>query len=647
MLQNIREHTSGWVAKIILGLIIFTMAFFGLEAYLTPTIENHVAKIEGPAKFWIFGEKTREISGEEFSRRFDLERQSRRAQEADAFDAAAFETVDNKRRVLDQLVDDALVELAAEQAGLAVSPSMMRKAILAVDAFQVDGKFDQNTYLLALQGQGYTTATFEQNVRSDLLKRMLSSEIAGSGLASDSELTAYLKLSQQQRDLRYLEIPVPPMPALPTDAEIKAWYLSHAGKYRSEERVAVEYVELVGAAPDASVTVDEAALRQRYEERLANFGTPEQRKLAHILVAIPEKAGADVIETARKKALGLSALARQPGADFAALARSNSEDLGSRDAGGDLGVMEAGVYGADFEKAFNALKPGQVSNPVRLPDGWHVIRFTELVPGSVKPFEEVRAEIESTYLESETERAFNTSASKLVDAISENPASLEPAAKALKLALNRTGLFSRGGGEGFSALPMVRKAAFSEAQLADREISDLVEIEPNHVAVLRVIEHKPAAPIPLVQIRDRVMVDLQADRVAKATKAQAETLLARAGKGETLDQLATSLSLSVAVMPGLTRSVPNPPLQALASEAFRLSPPDKGKTEIGLARMGPGRYVLVEVTAVREGDLSSLDAATRDSLRESLAMMRGDQAAREYIKSLRKVFKVTVVEDRL
>jgi len=648
MLQNIREKTSGWIASILLGGIIIVFGIgFGLQDSLTPSIDTFVAKVEGPAKFWVFGKKSREVSTDEFRRRFDIERQSRRQQQGDAFDAAAFETVDNKRRVLDQLVDDALVELAADQSGLAVSDSMMRKAILEVDAFKLDGKFDQNTYLLALQGQGYTMQSFEQSVRSDLLKRILSAEIASAGLASDAELTAYIKLSQQQRDIRYVEIPLPSLPTVPTEAEIKQWYDSHAGMYRSEEQVAVEYVELVGAATAPALAVDESALRQRYQEQKARYSTPEQRKVAHILVSVPEKASADAVDAARRKALGYAVQARQPGADFATLAKAHSDDLGSRDAGGDLGGMEEGVYGDAFDKAFKALKPGQVSDPVRLPDGWHVIRFSELVPGSERPFEEVRAEIESGYLESETERTFNTAAGKLVDAVSANPATLEPAAKTLSIALNRTSLFTRNSGGGFAALPAVRKAAFSEAQLVDREISDLIEVEPKHVAVLRVIEHKPAARIPLAQVYDRALADFQTDRLAKASSAQADALLAKATKGASLEQLAAELTRPIMPMNGITRNAPRPELRELSTEAFRLPAPVPGKVRLSVADMGFGRHVLFDVVAIHDGDLAGIDAATRDSLRQSLAQMRGDQASREFIQSLRKTFKVTVAEDRL
>ena len=79
MLQRIRDKSSGWIAYLILGAVIITMAFFGLEAYFSPKIETYAAKVEGPATFWIFGKQEREISQDEFRRRYRSLPRSRQA----------------------------------------------------------------------------------------------------------------------------------------------------------------------------------------------------------------------------------------------------------------------------------------------------------------------------------------------------------------------------------------------------------------------------------------------------------------------------------------------------------------------------------------------------------------------------------------
>ncbi len=258
-----------------------------------------------------------------------------------------------------------------------------------------------------------------------------------------------------------------------------------------------------------------------------------------------------------------------------------------------------------------------------------------------------RPELEAEYLASERERVFNDISGRLVDKIYADPGELAPAATALNLPLNRTGLFSRNAGEGIAALEPVRKAAFEDGQKIDRQVSDPVEIGSNHVVVLHVIDVQPAATLPLAGIRDRVMADLMADRLAKASKARAEALLARALKGETLDALAFEVGRPVSDVPGVTRQAPNPQLAPLIDEAFRLPRPVAGKNDVGLARLTPDRHALITVSKVTDGDLSTLDATTRASLKEQLAKARGAVDARSYVEALRKQYTIKIAEDRL
>lgn len=647
MLQKIRDKSSGWIAKLVLFLVILVMALFGLEQYLAPKVESYAAKVVSPGKFLGFGEKSVEVSVDEFRRRFDQVRQQERARQGEAFDAAAFESAENKRRILDQLVDEAVMQLGAERAGVRVSDAMVREAILSIDAFKVEGKFDAARYQLALQQQGYTTAGFEALVRRDLLTRFVASEYIAGGLAGESEAAALIALQEEKRDLNYVEIPLPALDPNATDAELAAWYESHKSDYRTPETATIEYVELDGSAAAADVAVDDAVLRQRYEERKAQFGTPEQRVGSHILVAVPQGASAAADAAAKAKAQTLAKQAQAAPNRFAELAKA-SDDIATSASGGDLGPIEKGIYGDAFDKAFFALKPGQVSEPVRLPDGWHVLYYRELIAGTVKPFEDVRAEIEAAYLESERERAFNELAGKMVNAVSENATSLEPAAKAVGKTVLRSQPFTRTGGEGIAALDPVRKAAFAEDVLTERRVSDLVEIGPNQVVLLRVVEHKPEAVLPLAEVKDAVRQAFVRDRAMKAAEAQAKALLARLNKGESLAAIAASLSRPVVPALGAGRQAPVPQLAPVVKEAFRLARPADGKPGGGGIVLTPnGGYLLMQLVTVNRPDTAQLDPALKAAAARNLGQLRGDQQALEYVKRLRKDFQVKIAEDRL
>ncbi|MEO8161927.1 MAG: SurA N-terminal domain-containing protein, partial [Arenimonas sp.] len=579
MLQSIREKTSGWFATILLGLIIITMAFFGIESYMTRRADDYVARVEGPKQYFgLFPGQLKDIDQRQFRERFDRVRIQQRSAKGKDFDATAFESLANKRLVLDEMIDEALLALSAERAGIVASKSAIQRKILEEQGFQgTNGKFDANQYQLALQGMQLTPKRYEELVRDDLVNSLLPSEIAASEFASDAELLSYLKLSRQTRDARFLEIPPPAVPpAPPTEAQIQAWYAAHQSQYRSPEQVAVEYVELDASSMPVDTVADEKSLRQRYEDTKSKFGTADQRLASHILVALPTKPSPAQQAAALAKAYDLVLKARQPGADFAALAKANSDDIGSRDSGGDLGPVDKGVFGDDFDRVFFAMQPGQVSNPVKLPDGYHVILYRELIAGNAKSFEEVRGELEAEYLESERERAYNDLSGKLVDRVYEDPSSLEPAAQELKIPVQHTGLFSRTAGEGIAALEPVRKAAFADAQKTDRQVSDLIEIAPNHVVMLHVINFKASANQPLAAIHDRVLADLVADRAIGAAKARADAVLARALKGENLDAIAAEVGRSVSNVPSMTRQPPNPELAPLVEAVFRLPRPVAG-----------------------------------------------------------------------
>lgn len=646
MLQTIREKSSGWIAFVILGLVIITMAFFGIESYFSPKIETYAAKIEGPAKFWIWGKQVTEIDQAQFQRRFEQVRREQRASQGDAFDHERFESLENKRQVLEGLIDEEVLALVAEREGILVGEAQVAAELKQMPEFQANGTYSPDQYRLGLAARGLTHAQFMSTVAADLARRILPSQVAASGLASPAEVEAFLVLQRQTRNLELLDLPTPAAPEAPTDEALQAWYQSHEASYRKPEQLAIEYVEIDAASLDLPTVVDEQTLRQRYDEQRARFVTEPRRSAAHILVAVAADADDAAVEAARAKAADLAARARADGADFAALARENSDDVGSKADGGFLGPIDPGTLGDAFEKALFAMdQPGQVSDPVRTPEGWHVIQLADLTPGSERTFDEVRGELEAEVLSTERERAFGDLVNGLVEHVYKNPTALAPAAEQSGLAVSRSTLFSRDAGTGIAAIPEVREAAFSEAQRVERQVSDAIEIGPNHVVVMQVVEVEPEATLPFDQVRDRVRADLVADALSKASESQAKALLDRALAGESLEALATEVGRTVATLPDVPRVAQLPP--ALVEEAFRLPPPAEGKPSVGMVRLGADRHALVAVTAVTPGKLEGLDEATLATLRDQYAQARGLDEAQAYVQALRRQFTIKVAEDRL
>lgn len=658
MLQTLREKMSGWIAIVIVALLAIPFAFFGMEQYLFQSGANYAAKVEVQPSWWRsapdwwlvrkFAWESVEVTPEEFREAFENERQRRRQLEGERFDARAFESPETKREVLEALIDRRVMQLAAQRDGMVVGDTRVREAINGIPAFQVDGQFDQQRYLLTLQSQGYTPQAFQEMVRDDLQASLLAGQVAGSAFTTPGETERMMRLLGERRDVSFVVLPAPEADTGAVSAQdIQAWYDAHRAEYRAPERVTLEYVEIDASALPAAATPDESSLRQRYEQEKARFVEPEQRLVSHILVPLAEDADEAAQAEAREKAAALAAQARQDGADFAALARANPGDPGSAENGGDLGwIRQDGSMVKPFEDAVFAAQAGTVSDPVRSPFGWHVIQVREVRSGQQVPFEEVRETLAAEAAQAERERAFNDLVGGFVDQVYRNPTELAEAAAQAGLEVRSAGPIARGEGEGVVAMPAVQRAAFSESLIQDGTVSDPIEIDQDRSVVIRVTRHEPARALSVSEAREQVVAAIRADRARKEVEAEADALVEQIAAGQTLQSLADARTLQVRDVKGVPRGAPVP--DATATDAYFKAPvPDEGEVSAGKVALDDGSVVVFAVEAVTPGDVAEAEDAERDMFRQQMAALTGREDADTLLRALRRQMKVTVLESNL
>lgn len=656
MLQKLRDKTSGWIATAILGLLMIPFLFVIDNSYLGGVGANNVAKVQAPPTWWKSAPswwpvsllwQHHEVSTQDFRTRFEQVRMQERQQQGDAFDPRKFESQENKLKVLDQMIDEQVVRLGAEDAGIVIGDATVRDYIASIPAFQVDGKFNGDQYRAALAAGNppRTPEQFDALVRNGLQQSVIPGAIAESAFVTKSEFERTLKLLGETRDVELAALPEPAADtAAVSDAQIKQWYDGHGQDFRQPETVSIEYVDINAANLPPAQAADEATLRKRYEDEKARFVEPEQRLASHILISAGSDAAAQ--KAAEAKAAKLADEARQPNADFAALAKANSEDPGSKDAGGDLGWVEKGVMVKPFEDALFAAKAGEVIGPVKTEFGYHVIKLREVKGGEGKAFEAVRDQLAAEQLKSDTEKAYSDLSGRLVDLVYKNPTELAGAAKEVGLPVQTLGPFSRADATGIAADANVLRAAFSDALVQDGTVSDPIELGPNHAVLLKVTAHTAEQVLPLEKVRDRVIAAIHVDRANQAAEKAADALLARLTKGETLQALAEAEHLQVAPLPGLPRGAPVP--TAAANRAIFSAPaPKEGASSFGKVKLSEGHYALFALTKVSPGDLAKLPAEQQSGLRDQLGQMEGDAAARAYISAMRKRLKIAIQESQL
>lgn len=657
MLQKLRDKTSGWIVTVIMGLLMIPFLFVIDNSYLGGVGAQNVAKVSAPPSWWrsapswwpmSFLWSHHEVSVDEFRTRFEQARMDAREQQGENFDPREFESTENKRVVLDQLIDEQVVRLAAEDAHIVIGDAAVRDYIAGIPAFQRDGKFNPDQYKMALAQSmpPRTPAMFEQLVRTSLQQSIIPSALAQSGFATKGEAERLLKLLGETRDVEFALLPVAEADtAAVSDADIKQWYDTHPKDFLQREAVTIEYVELNAANMPAVAAANEATLRARYEEEKARFVSADERLASHILIS----AGSDEAsqKAAEAKATKLAADAKLPGADFAALAKANSDDAGSKAGGGDLGWVQKGVMVKPFEDALFAMKAGEIVGPIKTEFGYHVLQLREIKGGEGRSFEEVRDQLAAEQLQADTERAFNDLSGRLVDLVYKNPTALEPAAKEVGLPVQTLGPFTQATANGIATNPAVLKAAFSETLVEDGTVSDPIEIAPNHSVMIRVTSHTPEQATPLAQAREQVIAAVRANRAKEAQNKAADALLAKLKEGQTLQALAPAEKLQLLPVPGLPRGAPMP--TAAANQAvFAAAPPAAAdKPTYGKVAMEDGRYAVFALTKVTPGNIAEVPEPQQAMLKQQLSQIDGAAAAKAYVDGMRKHFKVQVQESQL
>lgn len=639
MLQALHDKVSGTIAKIILALLIFVFSFFGIESYMTGRSETYVAKVGD-----------HEISTQEFRSHFDQYRARAQSAMGASFDPQLIDNPAQKRKLLDGMIDEQLILDANAKLGIMIPAKMVQDQILQTPQFQTDGKFDPTQYRAVLGSIRKTPREYDDSIRKDLLARQIPAQIMQSSFVTDYDIDSYLRLRDEKRSFRYLTLDqlLVDAPKV-TDMQMEEYFKQHTADFNNPEKVAIEYVELDGAKLRIDITPDEATLKVRYEKEKSRFISVEQREASHILVKLPQNADAEAQKKGLQVATEIAKQAKTKPADFSKLAKERSEDLGSKTSGGDLGWLEKGVTEPAFEAALFAMNKGDVSDPVLSPEGYHIIQLRDVRAQKERSFAEVKPDLIKELIDIERDHVYAEAAGKLTDQVLANPGSLEPAAKAVGLSVQKTAPFARqGGGEGITADPAVLKIAFSDAVLGQGNISDPVQLGPNHMVLLRIAEngHVLSTPKKLDEVRAQINLILVAQQQTAHAKKQADEFYARLSKGENLDKLAAELKLKVSDAKDILRADASLDSK-LVADVFAVPRAVADKPIPLLVALANNTYALAQITSMVDGDPRAANAATRDSVRSELSQGIGYEATKGFIASLRKQAKIKVVEDRM
>jgi peptidyl-prolyl cis-trans isomerase D len=227
---------------------------------------------------------------------------------------------------------------------------------------------------------------FDARMRHDMAVQQLAGAVSQTAFAPRSVANRLSDINDQEREVQELMFPLATYAAQVkvTDDMVKAYYDKHAALFQVPETVKAEYVVFNADAVQKQVAVSDAEVADAYNKNKARFTTPEKRSASHILFNVAKDAKpADDAAAKAKAEAALAEVRKNPG-DFAKIAKAQSQDPGSAELGGDLGVVEKGVFVKPVEDAIYGLKEGETSGLVRSEFGYHIIKVTKVVPATQK-----------------------------------------------------------------------------------------------------------------------------------------------------------------------------------------------------------------------------------------------------------------------
>jgi peptidyl-prolyl cis-trans isomerase D len=346
-------------------------------------------------------------------------------------------------------------------------------------------------------------------------------------------------------------------------------------------------------------------------------------------------------QAARAKADSVEARLRN-GENFAAVAKEVSDDAGTKAQGGDLGWMSRGTGGA-FEDALFALKaPGDVSEPVKSEFGFHIIRLDELRPGEEQPFEAVRDQLDMEYRTREAEREFDERANKLQELAFDAYNELATVATEMQVPVKTLKDFPRTGNPAIfeNSAPVVQ-AAFGEEVVDSGRNSELVQLAPDRVLVLRVTAHRVPETQPLEAVHDRIKEQLTHAKAQELAEGAAQAFLKDLDGG--IDPMQAALAHNGTWHPPalVERNDGGVPPEVITA-AFALPKDQVDGAKRQEAALADGGHAVFMVSKVETGQPANIPQSERDQRQQGLAQQSALAELTSYEGSLREQATVRI-----
>lgn len=580
MLVLIRDKATGWVAGVIVGLLVISFAFWGVSFYSGQAGKLNVAKVNDV-----------DISFQSFQRSFAQLRKKMQSVLGDSLSLE--EDTFIKNQTIEKLIESELINQLVIDSGLNITNERLVESIKNIEFFRNEEGFDRIKYERSINSIGMAPSIFEAQLRMDLLSNQLQAGFFETTFILESELENILRLESQSRDVTYTILSLPSFieDGEISDSNIDIFYQANPNLFTQSEQVKVAYLELNIKELAKDIETNEEVLRNFYNDNKGDYDVVGQRSIRKLFVKTGEKATNENKNKAEAVITSALELANE-GKDFVEIVeQSTGETLEFS----EHTFMSKGIMGKEIDEFLFNSEEGMVSKVIETKEGFNIVKVVEIRGGSENKYENSTQKVKEDYKNKQAELQFFELSDQLITLSYENSDNLEIAADAIDKEIINTDYFARDNDlEGLLSDPLIISKSFDPELIRSRNNSDAIELSDNHIVVLRVIEHKEVVTKPLEDVRDEVIASIRLKLAREKTNETGDRIVAELKSGVNPESIISHSGIEWTT----TEKVKRDDMfinRAILRSIFEAGKPNSNEPIITSQRLGSGDYAIIVV----------------------------------------------------
>ena len=646
MLSIMRRHSQSTIIKVLLLMVVVSFLIgFGAFAYVQRSMKRQGKDLsgEGGKKTWVAKVNGHAINANMLIQAMrNLEENYKEMLGEMA--ATYLNQMDLPGAALNLLINEQVLGIVAANLGLVVTDTELADAIYRIPAFQANGRFDRKRYVAALGRAKLSPQDFEEEQRRDMVAQKLRNLVFSTVKISDAELRDEYNSREDKANLKFIKLIAPKDEGEIelTAEQVETYFEANKAKFKVPESRKINYLDLSLEDFAKDVTLSETEIEKYFEDnRESQFTQPEEIHARHILIQpAGGEEGVDKISDEAKQAAKAKteSLLKEikNGADFAELAAANSTDPGSKDKGGDLGWFGKGKMVEAFENAAFALKPGETSEVVETPYGYHIIQVLDKREAKVFTLDEARPKIEPVLKQQKAKAAAEAKAKELRELCKPGEDLLAfGTSRGLKVATSSP--FSAH--EPVPGIPQGMKLSQQAFEMEEKQISEPIDLEKD-IYLIQVSEIIPEHDPALTEVEDKEKEDLRRKIVQDKLIAKGEQYIAALKAGSTLEQVAAKEKLNVQETGLFARGATSIPKIGMSPELVGAAFSSASPSPILSKPYPSGNGVVVCVIQERQTPTEAQFQAKKDEIKQELVQRKGQLTLQAWTEQAEKKIKI-------